>query len=104
MVGELKDGQITEYEIHPEDFGFAMASSRALRVETPEQSKAMLLDVLDNQPGAARDIVVLNAGAALYAANVSESIAAGIERARAALDSGAAKAKLAEFAAATAAA
>jgi anthranilate phosphoribosyltransferase len=104
MVGELKDGEVREYELHPEDFGFAMSSNRSLRVETPEQSKAMLLDVLDNQPGAARDIVVLNAGAALYAANVSESIAAGIERARAALDSGAAKAKLAEFAAATAAA
>ncbi len=104
MVGELKDGEVREYELHPEDFGFSMSSNRSLRVETPEQSKAMLLDVLDNQPGAARDIVVLNAGAALYAANVSESIAAGIERARAALDSGAAKAKLAEFAAATAAA
>jgi len=81
-----------------------MSSNRSLRVETPEQSKAMLLDVLDNQPGPARDIVVLNAAAALYAANVSDSIAAGVDRARAALDTGAAKAKLAEFAAATAAA
>jgi anthranilate phosphoribosyltransferase len=104
MVGELKDGEVREYELHPEDFGFAMSSNRSLRVETPEQSKAMLLDVLDNQPGPARDIVVLNAAAALYPANVSDSIAAGVERARAALDTGAAKAKLAEFAAATAAA
>jgi anthranilate phosphoribosyltransferase len=102
MVGELKDGQITEYEIHPEDFGFAMASSRALRVETPEQSKAMLLGVLDNQAGAARDIVLLNAGAALYAAGVAASMGEGIGRAREVLASGAAKAKLAELVKATA--
>jgi len=71
-----------------------MVSNRALRVETPEQSKAMLLGVLDNQPGAARDIVVLNAGAALYAANVADSIKTGIGLARDALASGAAKARL----------
>ena len=95
IVGELKDGEITEYEIHPEDFGLPMAGNRALRVETPEQSKAMLLGVLDNQPGAPRDIVILNAGAALYAANVVDSMKAGVERAQAAIESGAAKAKLA---------
>jgi len=94
MVGELKDGQISEYEIHPEDFGLAMASNRALKVETPEQSRAMLTGVLDNEPGAARDIVVFNAGTALYAANVAPDIQAGIARARAAIESGAAKAKL----------
>lgn len=94
MVGELKDGEVREYEIHPEDFGFAMVSNRALRVETPEQSRTMLLGVLDNQPGPARDIVVLNAGLALYAANVVESMEAGIARAREVLSSGAAKAKL----------
>ena len=94
LVGELKDGQVREYEIHPEDYGFAMSSNRALRVETPEQSRAMLLGVLDNQAGPARDIVVLNAGVALYAANVVDSIEAGIARAREALTSGAAKAKL----------
>jgi anthranilate phosphoribosyltransferase len=97
LVGELKNGQITEYEIHPEDFGLQMASNRALRVDTPEQSLAVLRGVLDNQPGAARDIVMLNAGAALYAANVASSIAEGIERAREAIASGAAKAKLAQF-------
>ena len=95
LVGELKNGEITEYEIHPEDFGLPMASSRALRVETPEQSRAMLLGVLDNQPGAPRDIVVLNAGTALYAANVVPSLQEGIARAQAALVSGAARAKLA---------
>ena len=94
LVGELRNGQVREYEIHPEDFGFAMSSNRALRVETPEQSRAMLLWVLDNQAGPARDIVLLNAGVALYAANVVESIEAGIARAREALASGAAKAKL----------
>ena len=97
LVGELKNGQITEYEIHPEDFGLQMASNRALRVDTPEQSLAVLRGVLDNQPGAARDIVMINAGAALYAANVASSIAEGIERAREAIASGAAKAKLAQF-------
>jgi anthranilate phosphoribosyltransferase len=94
LVGELKEGKVREYEIHPEDFGFAMSSNRALRVETPEQSRAMLLGVLDNQAGPARDVVVLNAGAALYAANVVDSIEAGIARAREALASGAAKTKL----------
>jgi anthranilate phosphoribosyltransferase len=97
LVGELKNGQITEYEIHPEDFGLTMASNRALKVETPEQSMAMLRGVLDNQPGAARDIVMINAGAALYAANVASNIADGLERARVAIESGAAKAKLAQF-------
>ncbi len=94
VVGELKNGEITEYEIHPEDFQLSMASTRALRVDTPEQSKAMLLGVLDNQRGAPRDIVILNAGAALYAANVAASIQEGIDQARTALASGAAKARL----------
>ncbi len=94
VVGELKDGEITEYEIHPEDFRMGMSSNRTLRVETPEQSKAMLMGVLDNQPGAPRDIVVLNAGAALYAANVANSIKDGIVLAQQALESGAAKARL----------
>lgn len=97
LVGELHNGEIREYEIHPEDFGMAMASNRALRVETPEASVAMLRGVLDGQPGAARDIVLLNAGAALYAANVAPSIADGIARARQALDSGAARDRLAQF-------
>ncbi|WP_295523557.1 anthranilate phosphoribosyltransferase [Limnohabitans sp. Rim8] len=97
LVGELKNGQITEYDIHPEDFGLTMASNRALRVDTPEQSMAMLLGVLDNQAGAARDIVMINAGAALYAANVASSIADGLALARMAIESGAAKSKLAQF-------
>jgi anthranilate phosphoribosyltransferase len=94
LVGELKDGVVTEYEIHPEDFGLTMASNRALKVDTPEQSKAMLLGVLNNQPGPARDIVALNAGVALYAANVAPTMVAGLQMAQQAIESGAAKAKL----------
>lgn len=101
LVGELKNGEITEYEIHPEDFGLPMASNRALKVETPDQSRAMLMGVLDNQPGAARDIVMLNAGVALYAANVAGTMKEGLEKARVAIESGAAKTRLAQFVAAT---
>ena len=97
LVGELKDGEVREYEIHPEDFGIPMTSNRAIKVDTPEASQAMLRGVLDGQQGPARNIVLMNAGAALYAANVAPSMAEGIERARAALDSGAAKAKMQQF-------
>ena len=97
LVGELKNGEITEYEIHPEDFGLVMASNRALRVETPEQSRAMLVGVLDNVAGAPKDIVTLNAGVALYAANVVDTMKAGVERAQAAIESGAAKDKLVQL-------
>lgn len=97
LVGELKDGAVREYEIHPEDFGFAMASNRALKVEGPEQSRQMLIGVLDGHTGPARDIVLLNAGATLYAANVAPTLGDGIARARQALDSGAARAKLDAF-------
>jgi anthranilate phosphoribosyltransferase len=94
MVGELKNGEISEYEIHPEDFGITMASNRAFRVETPQESLKLMRQVLDNQPCAARDIVVLNAGAALYAANVARDIADGIVRARTALETGAARERM----------
>ncbi|HSO44489.1 MAG TPA: anthranilate phosphoribosyltransferase, partial [Rhodoferax sp.] len=80
--------------IHPEDFGLAMASNRAFKVETPEESRNMLLGVLDNVDGPAKEVVLLNAGVALYAANVADSMQAGIDKARAAIESGAAKAKL----------
>ncbi len=94
LVGELKDGEIREYDIHPEDFGLTMRSSRTLKVESPEQSVAMLRGVLEGQPGAARDIVLLNAGIALYAAGVVPSMQDGIARAAQSIDSGAAQAKL----------
>jgi len=101
LVGELRDGVVHEYEVEPEDFGLAMASSRNLRVDNAEESMAMLLQALDDQAGVPRDIVALNAGAALYAAGLADSIMAGIELARATLASGAALAKLHEFVAAT---
>jgi anthranilate phosphoribosyltransferase len=101
MVGEYKDGDIREYEIHPEDFGLTMASNRTLKVETPEQSKTMLRSVLDNEPGPARDIVILNAGVALYAADVVASMADGVAMAREALASGKALAKMHQFVART---
>ena len=97
LVGELRNGHIREYEIHPEDFGFAMSSQRALKVSNAEQSKGILLSVLRNETSVARDIVLLNAGAALYAANVAPSIAQGITLARDALTSGSALQKMEEF-------
>lgn len=97
MVGELKDGQISEYEIHPEDFGLQMSSSRSLRVASAQESKDMMFAALGNTEGTAREIVVLNAGTALYVAHVAHSIPQGIELAREAIASGAARAKLDEF-------
>ena len=97
LVGELKNGKITEYEIHPEDYGLAMMSNRGLRVADAAESKAMLLEALDNKPGTPREIVTLNAGAALYTANLADSIGAGIARARETVASGAARKKLDEF-------
>ncbi|HLW03951.1 MAG TPA: anthranilate phosphoribosyltransferase [Azoarcus sp.] len=97
LVGELKDGKITEYEIHPEDFGLAMAGTRNLRVKDADASRAMLLGALENKDGPARDIVVFNAGVALYTANLVDDIPAGIVRAKEVLASGAARAKLDEF-------
>ncbi|KKW69069.1 anthranilate phosphoribosyltransferase [Lampropedia cohaerens] len=101
LVGELKDGQVTEYEIHPEDYGLAMASTRALRAETPERSQQMLRSVLAGESGPTRDIVVFNTAAALYAAGVAADLHEGIAKAQAAIDSGAARAKLDEFVATT---
>jgi anthranilate phosphoribosyltransferase len=101
MVGEYKDGGIHEYEIHPEDFGLTMASNRALKVDSAEASKALLRSVLDDEPGPARDIVLLNAGVALYAANVSPSMAEGVALAREAVASGKALAKMHQFVART---
>jgi anthranilate phosphoribosyltransferase len=101
MVGELKDGAVLEYEIHPEDFGLSMKSNRGLKVDGAAESKAMVLEALDNRDGTPREIVALNAGAALYAAGIATSIGEGIERAREALASGAARRKLDAFVATT---
>ncbi|HHA2858689.1 MULTISPECIES: anthranilate phosphoribosyltransferase [Stenotrophomonas] len=97
LVGELRDGTVREYEIHPEDFGIAMSASRNLRVDSPEQSIAMLRAVLDNEPGPALDIVALNAGAALYVAGVASDIGDGLARARAAIANGSARQRLQQY-------
>ena len=97
LVGELRDGQVREYDIHPEDFGMAMAASRNLRVENATESKARVLEALENKPGVAREIVALNAGAALYVAGVADTVPAGIAKARAVMANGAARLKLDEF-------
>jgi anthranilate phosphoribosyltransferase len=97
MVGEFRHGEIREYEIHPEDFGLTMASNRTLKVESPAQSLSLLRSVLDNESGPARDIVVLNAGVALYAADVVPTMAEGVARARDAIASGKAAAKMVQF-------
>jgi anthranilate phosphoribosyltransferase len=97
MVGELIDGEVREYEIHPEDFGMPMVSNRAIRVANAEESKNMLVDALSNVPGTAREIVVLNAGAALYTADVVKTIPSGIELARKVIAEGKAIAKLTQF-------
>ncbi|WP_419965343.1 anthranilate phosphoribosyltransferase [Stenotrophomonas geniculata] len=97
LVGELRDGKVREYEIHPEDFGIAMSASRNLRVDGPEQSIQMLRAVLDNEPGPALDIVALNAGAALYVAGVASDIGDGLARARAAIANGGARQRLQQY-------
>jgi anthranilate phosphoribosyltransferase len=97
LVGEFKSGEIREYEIHPEDFGLTMASNRTLKVETPAQSLALMRSVLGNETGPARDIVALNAGVALYAANVAPTMADGVKLALKALATGRAEAKMQQF-------
>ena len=101
LVGELRDGQVREYEVHPEDFGIAMSASRNLKVADAAESMEMLLGVLDNVPGPALDIVAFNAGAALYVAGVAADIGAGIGLARTAIADGRARAKLDAYVACT---
>ena len=96
-VGELRDGKVREYDLHPEDFGIAMSASRNLAVDGPEQSIAILRAVLDGVPGPAADIVALNAGAALYVSGVADSIADGLARARAVIADGRARERLQQF-------
>jgi anthranilate phosphoribosyltransferase len=96
-VGELKHGEVIEYSIKPEDFGMNTAAIESIQAQDSIQSREMLLSVLDNQPGAARDVVLLNAGAAVYVAGIAESLEQGLEKARVAIESGAAKAKLLEL-------
>ncbi|MEY2843590.1 MAG: anthranilate phosphoribosyltransferase [Pseudomonadota bacterium] len=101
FVAELKDGEVREYTINPGQFGIAEHDGSMLKAQSREVSLAIVRRVMDNEPGPARDIVVLNAGAALYAANVADSLADGVERARNALSSGAAAQTLERFVATT---
>jgi anthranilate phosphoribosyltransferase len=97
LVGELKDGKISEYSINPQDFGLKAHEAAALKVAGVEQSKAMLLSALANEPGPARDIVGLNAGAAIYVAGLAPTLAGGVQKALAVIASGAARKKLDAF-------
>lgn len=94
LVGELKDGEVREYAIQPREFGFEPCNLEALKVWDATQARDMLLGVLDGLPGPARDIVLLNAGAAIYVAGRAETLAEGIARGRAVIESGAAREKL----------
>ncbi|MCO6426476.1 anthranilate phosphoribosyltransferase [Nitrosomonas communis] len=96
-VGELKQGEIYEYTIQPEDFGITSAPIETIKVSDLSHAKEMLLSVLDNQAGPARDIVLLNAGAAIYVAGITTSLAEGVEKARSILASGAAMKKMQEL-------
>ncbi len=97
MVGELVNGEIREYDIHPEDFGLQMVSNRNLKVSGSVESKEKILEALNNVPGPATDIVALNAGTAIYGAGIADSIADGVKKAQEAIRSGAARAKLEQF-------
>ena len=101
LVSELKEGRVEEYELHPERFGLGVHDPRTLRVATVEESREMVLAALENRSGAARDIVALNAGAAIYVSDKAESLEAGVEKAFETIKSGAARAKLDTFVEAT---
>ncbi|MBC7666745.1 MAG: anthranilate phosphoribosyltransferase [Caulobacter sp.] len=101
LVGELNNGEVREYVVHPSDFGLPVYDSRVLRVANQQESVACIRRALSNEDGPVRDIVLLNAGAALYCAGVAASVAEGVKRAREAVASGAAQAKLEQFVAVT---
>jgi anthranilate phosphoribosyltransferase len=97
MVAELRDGEVHEYTVHPSAFGIGVHELAAIRVAGIEQSRNLVLAALDNTPGAARDIVALNAGASIYVAGVAANMTEGVARAKAAIESGEARRKLATF-------
>jgi anthranilate phosphoribosyltransferase len=101
LIGELKNGLVSEYEIHPRDFGLSTAPTSGFQVANAEESKQIVLRVLSGEAGPASDIVCLNAGATLYVADLVPDIAAGIAMAKAAIVSGAARGTLEQFIAAT---
>ncbi|MDE2310604.1 MAG: anthranilate phosphoribosyltransferase, partial [Betaproteobacteria bacterium] len=94
FIAELKGGKVSEYTVQPAQFGLTPAPLNAIQVTNADEAKAMLLAVLDNQPGAARDVACLNAGAAIYVAGLAASLAEGVKKAGEIIASGAAKNKL----------
>lgn len=94
LVGELRDGEVREYTVHPSQFGLDLHELSTIQVTTMEESRDRVLKVLDNVPGPERDIVMLNAGAAIYVSGMADSLADGVTKAREALANGSAKAKL----------
>ena len=98
LVGELKDGEVREYRINPAQFGLQASDLSAIRVTDGAQSREMLLAALDNRAGAARDIVALNAGAAIYVSGLAESHEQGVQKALAVISSGAARRKVQQLA------
>jgi anthranilate phosphoribosyltransferase len=101
LVGEFVNGEIREYELHPSQFGLEVYDRRAIQVNTVDESRQMILAVMENQPGPALNIVALNAGAALYVAGAATTMAEGIDKARTAIAKGEARRKLDEFVAFT---
>lgn len=97
QVAELKDGEVHEYTIHPSQFGLSTASLEKINATSVQASRDMILDVFDNRPGPALDIVLLNAGAAIYLAGLSTTLAEGVAIAASVIASGAAKAKLGQL-------
>jgi anthranilate phosphoribosyltransferase len=94
FIAELKNGKISEYTVSPEEFGLKSAPVNAIQVSDADTAKDMLMSALDNQAGAARDIVLLNAGAAIYVAGLADTLAHGVKKAGEIVASGAAKNKL----------
>ena len=93
-IAELNNGVISEYEVHPSQFGLGVYQLQDIQIQNAEQSKAMILDVLNGQHGAARDIVLLNAGAAIYVSDMADSLASGVAKAAEVIDQGLALEKL----------
>ena len=93
-IAELKDGKVSEYILNPSQFGMPLHPLSSIQIQNADESKAMILDVLNGKQGAARDIVLLNAGAAIYVSGVVDSLQAGINKATEVIDDGLARAKL----------
>jgi anthranilate phosphoribosyltransferase len=94
FIAELKDGKVSEYTVNPQQFGFATHELQEIQIQNADESKEMILDVLNAKPGAARDIVLLNAGAAIYVAGLTASLIDGIKKAQTVIDDGSALTKL----------